>query len=161
MTKTKNILIIGIFISFLIGLYIIYLTTSYQQPVYKTYYYENPVYKTENYQEPVYGTLYYGTLKDSSSRFFGLKDTSKTWTFDNAISYDKQYTRQASLPEYLFTITNQDGSKTDYYDIDTWNINQKQGIIRYDSKSRQVLDHYETKSKQIIDHYETKWLLNK
>lgn len=93
-----------------------------------------PVYKTESYTEPVYGTVYYGTLRDKGA----FLHSDKVWTFDNAIKYEKQYTRQGSLPEYMFTITNFDGSKSYYYDIDYWDIKEKPGIVRIDTKSRQV-----------------------
>lgn len=112
----------------------------YQEAIYKT------VYRTEIVTK--YRTVYYGTLKDSSSSLFGLKDTSQIWTFDNAVSWKKEYTRQAGSAEYKFTITGIDGTESYYYDIDWWNINQKQ--VPYTetvSIPEQVIDRYETKYK--------------
>lgn len=89
-------------------------SVPYQEAVYKT------IYKTETVTK--YKTVYYGTLKDSRSTLFGLKDTSQIWTFDSALSWSKEYTRQAGSAEYKFTITNIDGTESYYYDIDWWNI---------------------------------------
>ncbi len=122
MTNIKHVLIvIGIF---LISIFIIGRIIENSKPVYRT----------EYYQEPVYGTLYYGTLRDKGA----FLQSDKVWSFDNAVSYEKQYTRQGSLPEYMFTMTNFDGTKNYYYDIDWWDIKQKPGIIRIDRKERSV-----------------------
>lgn len=115
-------------------------SVPYQEAVYKT------MYKTEIVTK--YRTVYYGTLKDSSSTLLGLKDTSQTWTFDNALSWDKEYTRQGGSAEYKFTIKNIDGTESYYYDIDWWNINQKN--IPYTETVKtpyEVIDRYETKYK--------------
>lgn len=97
-------------------------------------YARQPQYRTEYYKEPVYGTVYYGWLKDTGP----FMQSDKVYNFDNALSFDMLYTRTGSLKEYMFTITNFGGTQSYYYDIDTWNINNKQGIVRYEEKTRQV-----------------------
>jgi len=140
-------------------------SVPYQEAVYKTVEKTTYVDKTETrYKTEIvtkYKTIYYGTLKNSQSwqsRITGGSD--QIWTIDNAISWEKQYSRQGSSAEYTFTITNVDGTKSYYYDIDWWNINQREMPYTENVKvpyevtvsvpiivSEQAIDRYDTKFK--------------
>ncbi len=134
-------------------------SVPYQEAVYKTV--ENTIYvqksetryKTESVTK--YRSVYYGTLKDSGA--FLQSDT--IWTFDNAIKLDKEYTRQGAREEYKFIITNIDGTTNYYYDIDVWDIKQKQ--VPYTDTVTTPYDVSisvpQTVQEKVIDRYDTKY----
>ncbi len=97
-----------------------------------------PQYKTETYQEPVYGTLYYGTLTHIVGHWYGTSTTTET--FDNAVKYTTTYSGMGAggREEYTFTTTDWQGRETQYFQKCCFDIHEKPGIIRYDTKTRQV-----------------------
>ena len=82
-------------------------------------------------------------MKDSAHWLF---DKDRISTFDNASAWEKEYS--GPNPDYTFIITNSDGTKSYYYDIDWWNINQEQTpYTETVNTPEQVIDRYDTKYK--------------
>lgn len=92
-------------------------SVPYQEAIYKTV--EKTIYvqksETRYNTENVTRYLYYGTLKNTAG---SIETKDEMWTFDNVISWNKEYFRQGGSPEYTFMIININGTKSYYYDID-------------------------------------------
>jgi DNA-directed RNA polymerase subunit RPC12/RpoP len=92
------------------------------------------------YEDPVYETRYYGTLSDT-----GLSTT--TFTFDNAKSYNMQYTGKDlwGQEEYTFTIVDCQGKTQNIGSINAYSVKKKNELTGYITKyTTQIVTKYRT-----------------